>query len=669
VAFKQPHPARREIAQPSPAVYDSSMSAPQHDKRNAPRSWLWLGGSALLALHLLLCNHFIPLRTVLRPEPVQGDDFDLHIGQTFRVLKGLDGWGNSWVYDVQLLAGQPEGTIFDADNKGCELWTFALWKLGVNKAVAFNSFLLLAAVLGPLIVFTAARLFSLGAGASLVAAALASALFFFDSFSHWVWFVGMISYAFASYLALLPLALFHRFLESGRAWTAATCACLLGIAHVVHPYTFFMLALPMAALYARSFRGLKAPGHAAVVGIGAVTLAFNLYWLRAALAHWHYVLNSAYYGQTGLSYLTADFFDVLKNPTDTGVIGTRTGFRFLCIALAAGGLFAWRRTGDRRLLPLGSALGCLLAMAYLGAYLPGAAQVQPYRHVLPAAFFATVPAAAFVQSLWRAHALEGLQHGTRALLAVAAVLIAQHLGTEALYFLPGLFPDPPPLVDGSASPISKYGYIATPALPGHVDYVLPHPAWLESGADDVVSWVADNVPKGGRVLVDNGVIGERIAWKTQAEVIGGFRERNIAHAYANFFRRYADRQVAPAELARYLHTFAIGWVITQRPRADLANARDVLERLPSIAGRWVYRVRAPSRVVLQGTGSVSARTNRIDLRGSDPTQSVVLSYHFHEALRCEPACRVERAPVDLDAVGLIRIPAPHPANLAIVNGY
>ncbi len=634
------------------------------------RPGAWLAACALLVgVHLVLTNHFVPLHAVLGNAPIQGDDFDLHIGQTYRVLQGLDGWGKSWVYDVQLLAGQPEGTIFDADNKGCELWTYALWKLGASKAVAFNSFTLLATLLVPLVLFAAARLFRLQPWPSLFAAALGSALWFFDSFSHWVWFVGMVSYGFASYLALLPLALFYRYLERPRAWSAIGCALLLGVAHLIHPYTFFMLAPPMAALYLRSFRGLRARGHLAIAGIALTTVAFNAYWLRVALAHWHYVLNSAYYGQANPAYLLADFFDVLRDPSDTGVIGTRTGFRLLAVALAAAGLLAWRSRGDRRTLPLGVALLWLLGLSYFAAYLPGGSQIQPYRHVLPASFFATLPAGGFVEWLAQEHALAGLHRGAQALLAIFALLVAQHLGIEALYFLPGLIPEARPLADGTATPISKYGFIDALQGHSHVDYVLPHPDWLEADAEQVVRWVAHNVPKGSRVLVDNAVLGERIAWKTGVEVMGGFRERNIAHAYANFFRRYGDHQVTPAQLARYLRTFGIGWVILQAPRADMQAASTVLEALPEVAGRLIYRTRAAVGPVLQGGGRVTARTNRIELRGSDPTKDAVLSYHFHEALRCEPGCRVERLPIALDAVGLIRIPAPHPSGLAIVNAY
>ena len=35
-------------------------------------------------------------------------------------------------------------------------------------------------------------------------------------------------------------------------------------------------------------------------------LLINAYWLHNALSHWHYILNSAYFGQTGPDFLTSD---------------------------------------------------------------------------------------------------------------------------------------------------------------------------------------------------------------------------------------------------------------------------------------------------------------------------------------------------------------------------
>jgi hypothetical protein len=629
----------------------------------------WLAVAAVLALHGALVQHFVPLGVVFGPEPIQGDDYDLHIGQVFRVVEGLARWGRSWVYDVELVAGHPEGTITDAGSKGWELFTYALYALGVPKPVAFNLFVLLACWGAPFALYAAGRLFGLCPWTSLVAGAMASTLWFFDSFAHWLWWVGMVSYASTAYLGLLPLALFYRYLESGRARYALACAPLLGVVHLIHPYSFFALAPPMAALYARSFRGLPRAGHAAVAGIALGTLAINAFWLRSAAQHWHYILDSAFYGQASPSYLIADFLNVLVTPTDTGVIGNRTAFRFLYLALGVVGLLGWRRSGERRFLPFAVGLGVLFGLSYFAVLLPGAAQIQPYRHALPLAMWACLPAASFVVWLAREHVLARAARPVQMLLGVGALVIAQHLATQALYFLPALVPDPAPFPDGSKSPISQYGHLALGSSPAHVHYGLPHAAWLEPGFAEVIEWVEAHVPQGGRVLIDNTVLGERLAWRTHVEVMGGFLERNVAHAYANYFRRYGNRDLGPVELARYLRTFNIGFVILQGERPELERHTGLLELLETAGGFRIYRTRLPVSPFVQGRGRVRASTNRIEVQDSESSETLVLSYHFHELLRCEPDCRVERQPIDLDRVGLIRIPAPHPRDLVIVNRY
>jgi hypothetical protein len=638
--------------------------------RTGPRrAALVLIALGVAALHGLLLGYFVSLRAVFSDAPIQGDDFDTHIGQTFRVVDGLMRWGHSWVYDVQLLAGQPEGTIFDADNKAWELWTFALTRLGAPRAVAFNSFILFGHALCPLALFWAARLLGLRVWSSLLCAAMASTFWFFDSFSHWVWWVGMGAYGVASFASVLPLALFHRFCQQRRAWQAALCALLVGIAHVVHPYTFFMLVVPMAALYLRARRRFGVREHAWVFAIVALTLAFNAYWLANAARHWHYVLDSAYFGQTGLSYLVADFLGLLRNPSDTGVIGTRTGFRFLYLALALAGLVLWSRARDPRFLPFASGLAVLFVLAYLGAYVPGAGQIQPYRHIMPAGFFAVIPAAFAVEWAVEQGGLAAINGTGRVALAVVALIALQHLARDVLYFMPSIVPPAPPLIDGTLSPITAYGYLSHFQAPEHIAYRLPRDAVVEAGMDDVVTWVQDHVRSGERILVDKAVLGERIAWKTGVEVLGGFRERNVAHARANFFRRFGDAIVSQGVLRAYLQTFAVSWVITHEARADFEAAHELLEPALRVGGRYVYRARLPISFFLRGQGVLRAMTNRIELRATPPDHDLVISYHWHESLVCAPSCRIERVSNPLDDVGFIGVPAPHARDLVIENGY
>jgi hypothetical protein len=623
---------------------------------------------AVLGLHTAAAHYFMPFRAVFSGEFLHGGDYDTHIGQTLRVVEGMHVWGKSWVYDVKLIAGQPEGTIFDADNKGWEVWTYLLLRSGVSLTTAFNSFVLLAMLGAPLVVFISARLFGLGAAASVLAAAMASTLWFFDSFCHWAWWIGMVAYAFASYFALLPFALFHRFIDHGSWRAGAACALINGIAHLVHPYSFFMLVVPMLALYLRARRRLSARAHAGVALIGIVTVGMNLYWLLPAIAHWHYILDSAFYGATGPRHLVADFFNILFDTDDSGVIGTRAGFRFLYLSLGIAGVVLLRARRDPRALPFGAALAALFVLGYLGEYVPGALQIQPYRHVLPLGFFATLPAAAFCELLSRERPFAGLARPARGLLVIAGLFAVQHFVGEALYFTPKLMPEPGKAIHGEPSALSAYGFFAITTERKHLHYGIPPDDWVDSHVEEVIEWVSANVPPGSRVLAETMSLGERIAWKTNAEVMGGFRERNIQHALGNLFRIHGYKPVAEAELEAYLRTYGIGWIITFTKRDDFENS-ELLEKLPSIKLWNIYRTRFAVDPFLKGHGRLRAKTNSIQVHGTPTDQDVVLSYHWHESLRCTPGCRVERWPIRYDPVGFIRVRAPHPANFIIYNSY
>jgi hypothetical protein len=629
----------------------------------------WVAAGALSTLHVLLVNYFVPFRRVFEHAPLTGDDYDLHIGQVYRVVEGLEGWGKSWVYDVQLLAGQPEGTILDSGSKGWELFTYLLHHfLGVDRAVAFNVFVLGVMLGAPALIYAAARTFDLSPRAALLAGAMTSMLWFFDSHVHWLWFVGMISWAGAACLAPLTIALFHRSLTRSRFRLAVPCGFCLGVGLLVHPYTFFAVGPSMLAIYARALRGLPRRGHLAVLGIAVAALAMNAYWLRNAALHWHYVLDSAFYAQAGPRFLLCDFFDVLCSGADSGVIGTRTGFQFLDLALGVAGLWYLRRQGDLRFMPLFVGVGALYFCAYFGGAIPGLQQTQPYRQLTPAALLTTLPAATFVESFFRERRYAGLAFGTTALLSVLGVALLQRLvAGDVLYFVPRLIPEPKALLDGTPSPLSKYGYFWQSSMPSHVHYGVPHEAYLEQGIPVVIDWLTNHVPSHSRVLAEGATMGERLAWQGRFEVLGGFVERNVAHAYANYFRQYKDRTPDEPELARYLHVFAVGWVVSDRP--EFAEYPDTVEHVAMVSGWHVYRTRENVNPVLAGGGTVSARENQIDVHGSDPETELLLSYHFHEALRCRPDCQVAPSPVDIDRVGLIRIPTPHPADVEIYNSY
>jgi len=629
---------------------------------NPPRRGAFaLAVAALFGLHLLCFTHFMPLGVWWTDQPILGVDYETHVAQTWRAIEGLDGWGHSWVYDPHLLAGTPAGVIFDADNKGWEVWTWILHRLGLSRGFAFNLFAVAAHWLLLPVVFLSARLFGLARAPALAAAAMASLLWFFDSFAHWCWWVGMTAYAFASYLSLLPLALFYRWLQTRRLWLAAATGLTLGLVHLVHPYSFFILAAPMLALYARSARGLGARGHLTVLAIVAATLAINGWWLAVSLGFWHYILDSGYFGLSGLEFVVADLLELLLDSATSGLIGTRTGFRLLFLATCAVGLVLWRRQRDPRWLPFTAAVITLLALSYLGAYTWLFSQVQPYRHVLPLAFFVVIPAAAAIDAAVRSGALRGLATAPKVALGLLAIPAAQHLIADVLYYTPTILPKVAPLYNDGSPPITSQGF---PVQPNYRHQVVT------ADHDELPAWVRAHDDGQSRFLVEEPSLGEQLSWRTEAQVLGGFLYRNLEHSHANLFRRRKDGVASDDELRAYFETYAVSHVIITSKNKSWERRPKVLELVTTIGQHRVFRTKITPQLIAEGGGRVEASTNLLRVTGSDPGKDLVLRYHWMETLRCEPECEVRRVRVDsFDTVGFIKIPAPHPADLEVRNAY
>ena len=628
--------------------------------RRVLRGVAWALAAAVVFLGPVWLLAYFGGARLLSETPQSGFDFDTHVSQVWRVVEGLEGWGASWIYDVQHLAGYPKGTIFDADNKGWELFTWALVSLGVPQGLACNLFVVVAHLAVAPVVYASARLFRLGRGASLLAAGMAVLYWYFDSWNHWEWFVGMIAYAIAGYLFLVPLAAFWRWTEERRWWQALLCAGSMAVAHLVHPYTFFILVGPMAALYLRLARSLTRREHAVVWGIAGVTLLANGWWLLVALRFWHYILDSSYFGHTTLESLAWDVFGLVGDPAAQGVVGNRTGFRLVLLAAGIAGTVAWWRRADARALTFGVGLGVLLVLTYLGGY-TFFANIQPHRHVGPTGFLAVIPAAGAVELLAREQLWSRLSRPAWALLAVLAVPAFQHLSRDVLYFTARSLPPPAKLLDGQQVWYTMLGYGP------HGDF-----SYADWNHDELAEWVRAHDDGSARFLVENWHVGEQLTWKTDAQILGGFIWRNMGHSWANFFRRRPQGIASSEELGRYLKTYAARWVIVSTPAAQAPwwDKSPVLEPVATVSHFRIYRSKLPVSLLAEGRGKVTASTNRILVTGSDPSKDVVLRFHWMETLACGPDCRMEKEPIDdVDGVGFIRVPAPHPVDFEIRNVY
>ncbi|MGB1275788.1 MAG: hypothetical protein ACPG77_08560, partial [Nannocystaceae bacterium] len=616
------------MAPPNLPPTPGPRAVPEPRTFGQPFGW-WIGLCAIVLIHLGLTLHFDPPAAIASPHPLSGVDFDTHIEQTWRVIEGIEGWGQPWVYDTHLLAGHPNGVIFDADNKGWELWTYGLTRLGVDRGLAFNLFIWLAHLLVLPFVYGASRAFRLKPNAALLATALASMVWFFDGFAHWCWWVGMTSYALASYWFVLPLGLFYRYTHERRAWQAVAVAVLMALGHLIHPYMFFIMAVPMVIMYIQKFRRLDRRHHLAIWGIAVFVVACNAYWLAVAFEFWHYILDSAFYGGTTLRFLWADFASLLLDPSSTGILGSRSGFRFIALGATLVMCVHWKRTGDDRGWPLGIGVGLMVALAYLGGYSRLLSQVQPYRHILPGALLAVIPAAALVAHAARTNLFSGLSTLARGLLITCLGFpAAQHLVRDILYFFPEEHPKVAALLDGSRVPVHASGY------PEHVAY--RHLPYIPQ--TDLLTHYVRKHDTGGRWLIQVGAVGEHLAWATDAEILGGFQHRNLEHAFANLFRTKAQGIITSEQWATYLERYAVEWLVVTFPRPWFDTHPNQLEYVTTVGPHRIYRSKLPVNKFARGSGTITAEVNRIDVRETNPNEPLVLRYHWLETLVCKPDC-------------------------------
>ena len=315
---------------------------------------------------------------------------------------------------------------------------------------------------------------------------------------------------------------------------------------------------------------------------------------------------------------------------------------------------------DDRWLPLTLGVGFLLAMAYALGNFWVLRQIQPYRNVVPAAMLATIPAGWWIAKAVREGNLQRLPSIGKVAVGIVSMLAVSHLARDVLYFLPDDVPEVPALPTGETIDMTALGY------PKHHDFRHEPP---ESHFKEVVEWVRAHEREPGRLLVEWWVMGEHLLAHTQAEILGGFRERNLQHHDANLFYRYPDGHVPHEQLEAYLRRYAVRWVIMSQQMPFLENDTKLLRLVATLDRHRIYETTVPISYFDKGRGRLEASLNRIEVRDTDPREDVVLRFHWLETLACKPGCVVRREPVPDDGVGFIRVPAPHPSRFTIYNAY
>jgi hypothetical protein len=613
-------------------------------------------------LHALLLLYFTPLKALLSGLPFHTFDYALHAYQVDRAVRAFHDSGRLWSYDPFVLAGHPAGAIEDVTSKSIELFVIAASRLGANPWVAFDVYVLVVHLAMPFFAWKTARLFDLSRLASALSVLFWVVLWYFDSLLHWFWYVGMISWAAASYLGLFVVALMYRATARHHLATYVGLGLVAALVTLMHPFVVLTVAAPLAALYARSFRSCRPWEHLMIAAGAAAAAATTLVWIGPAIRFRHYIGPVDAFLWPTLEYVLFDWLDLLKDVLMTGQ-PVRTAFRALAFGLALVGLLRLRKARDPRTLPLLLLSFGSLALAYASSYSSALRQTQPYRHLGPGTLAAALLAAKVVTDMLADREALKLNRDERTALALALVLAVPPLLRTVVGFLPTLLP-------GGASRRASFQVRAdSNARTWEMDPIVLGHDGPETEYRAIGEYLERAVGQTGRVVAFDWVLGEYLATFTRVPILGGIPQRNVPHASAHPLRLdlYPER-AGDDPIRRYVEEYAVAAVVLQGAPNAWDARRDLLQPAAAFGEYRVYRVVQTPSYFERGAGRVVLQRINSLLISDAGGPEVVLRFHWLETLRCRPNCTVEQAPAHRDAAGFIRVRTP-PSAFEIYNSY
>lgn len=597
----------------------------------------WVGrrgvqGAACVAgllLHAVFVTHNFPVSSLLSGNPLTSVELSFHLASATEGDAFIAGQHRLWGYSPRLMAGYPFGLWDSVGTRGFE-FASACFPM-CSPGTAFYLWILLTALLPPLIIAWACHLLGGGRGLTVLCLLLSIAVYQVGDVVSYFWTSGMIAFAFVSSLAILYAALLHRTLVSSQ-WLFPVAAGGV-LAAVVYGHTLVVVpAVAASAAVLWTDRRYLAQGRTWVrlAGFSAVVLVLALPWL---LVLWRYrelrgpmEINRI---PSGIKYMIMDFFSDRRYLYH---FDRRNLFHILVVLAALGSWSAWRE-GLRAVGALGLTAAGLLGCAYLFPYSRFMNQTEPYRYVASAELFAILPAALGLRCLARRYA-ESSRTGKVAGLCIALLL------------LPGLI---------------SYGF--------DLRFRWKRPAQgLDAERMAVVQWLQQRSATPGRVLCEDPGLGNALVYYDSHEIIGGSisDESMLPQAFTAFEpagifgskRRAAA--VADGTLAGYLRLYNVAFVVA-RSRGfaeDMRRLPQILRESTNVGGRVIFQVETNQLGYVwdaEGSGvTVTAEPNRIVIRDA-PQRRFVIKYHYLASLQAKGGARIQGRHLLADPVPFIEV--------------
>lgn len=627
----------------------STARAGEQDLRTLPGGGANRGLGRLIALELLqatlvFCLLADPAATLTKP--FRGVDYAPHFYAAVHAADHLRNNGTLWGYDPFWLAGSPEGYMSLTDNK--LFCVFVSLAPAGWAALVFNAVALTMLLAVPALLYAAARLARQPVAEATGGAAAAMIITFSLPHAVYFWSWGGVSFFFASVLlvptvVLLVVTLAERSLFSKGGFAASLLALFTLYAHPGVAPLLAAGALPLLWSGRRPFaarlRDLALLG--ALLVLPLLSLVDASWILGPELRVSDPYKHAGFHG--GVSQLVLDWWTRL---VDTRTLRDGAGGLLAILPLALAGMVDSGSGGARDGQPsriAGFAIAIVLLLSAAATYVVPSllhkfTRIQPYRFLIPFAFFACVPAGRGMARLGRSLA------AARPLAWVAALLGALIVANAVTGLLPIL-------------------------VLGHGD---------DPAESALLAFLERSTSEEDRILVESTVIH---LWQGEArhrliaarqfallplslprELLGSIATAPLAAVrYAKFedgvlFGKHLS-DLSSEALEATLGRYAISWIA-----ACSKNGVEGLRAFPRVveetapAGECaIFRVRAPERSrLLEGKGSVRASLDRIEVRGATG-ERLVLKYHWMPGLRTEPPLPIEEAPQPGAATGFIAV--------------
>jgi hypothetical protein len=566
--------------------------------------------AAIFVAHVVASTFAIAPASLRTGEPFYTDDHALHFARAAVIADQLPRTGRLWAYDPGTLAGYPLGaTVFDLDNAGTAV---AMALLPLPRPLAYKLVVLMGLLAAPLVMFAAARRFGCDDAEALGAAAAATVV----GATAFTLRLGMFANFTVAYLAVLVVALAaaHLRAPTRRSFLALVAAGTVGL--LVHVFLGVLVLLPCALLVAGEAWGAprRTCGQAAAVTAALVVLASP--WLVptlrfAPLLGWDYPHH---------------FFQTGPLATAWRPLTVLGGWPIFLLAAGGIGIGIWARRAPKAVVvAYGTWVLALLACTLQGSRLPFIWRLEPLHMMVPLSFALCPLAATGLVAVLRALPAPRL-------VAVAPLAFLPHL----IVTLVRLAPLPP----------------VSAALPPEGQAFV---AWLRDVSDPGARLLVEDRrhlerPRLDRDVPDHPYFGSHLPALLPAltgrQVLGGpYPEMPIRPHRADLtsgvllgtpLADWSTERLAAA-LARYNVGTVVVW--SSPARARLAAAPEVVTAAGEQGVFHAFRTRQAPSFLLQGTGTVRARPNALEVADASPG-GVVLKYHWYPGLCSDPPLAV-----------------------------